>query len=70
MKVLSWVISVEYYRCIEGKVETGKTICKLPFDMICFTGSTATGKSVAIEAAKNLTPCLLELGGKCPVIVD
>lgn len=25
---------------------------------------------MAIEAAKNLTPCLLELGGKCPVIVD
>jgi aldehyde dehydrogenase (NAD+) len=25
---------------------------------------------VAIEAAKNLTPCILELGGKCPVIVD
>lgn len=38
--------------------------------MICFTGSTTTGKSVAIEAAKNLTPCILELGGKCPVIVD
>ncbi len=38
--------------------------------MICFTGSTATGRLVAIEAAKNLTPCLLELGGKCPAIVD
>jgi aldehyde dehydrogenase (NAD+) len=38
--------------------------------MICFTGSTETGRLVAIEAAKNLTPCLLELGGKCPVIVD
>lgn len=23
-----------------------------------------------MEAAKNLTPCLLELGGKCPIIVD
>ena len=29
-----------------------------------------TGRLVAIEAAKNLTPCLLELGGKCPTIVD
>lgn len=38
--------------------------------MICFTGSTFTGRLVAIEAAKNLTPCLLELGGKCPTIVD
>lgn len=55
---------------IEGKVEVAKMITKLPFDMICFTGSTFTGRLVAIEAAKNLTPCLLELGGKCPVIVD
>lgn len=23
-----------------------------------------------MQAAKNLTPCILELGGKCPVIVD
>ena len=38
--------------------------------MICFTGSTVTGKSVALGAAKNLAPCLLELGGKCPVIID
>lgn len=38
--------------------------------MICFTGSTFTGRLVAIEAAKNLTPCILELGGKCPVIID
>ena len=38
--------------------------------MICFTGSTTTGRLVAIEAAKNLTPCILELGGKSPVIVD
>jgi len=27
------------------------------------------GKIVAGVAAKNLTPCILELGGKCPAIV-
>ena len=42
----------------------------LPFDGIAFTGSSTTGRLVAIEAAKNLTPCILELGGKCPAIVD
>jgi acyl-CoA reductase-like NAD-dependent aldehyde dehydrogenase len=47
-----------------------KALTKLPVDIICFTGSTFTGRIVAIEAAKNLTPCILELGGKCPVIVD
>ncbi len=47
-----------------------KALTKLPVDIICFTGSTMTGRLVAIEAAKNLVPCILELGGKCPVIVD
>lgn len=36
-----------------------KAISKLPFDLICFTGSTVTGRLVGIEAAKNLTPCIL-----------
>jgi aldehyde dehydrogenase (NAD+) len=27
------------------------------------------GKIVAGVAAKNLTPCILELGGKCPAVV-
>lgn len=61
---------IEYYVCIEGKVEVAKAVSRLPFDMICFTGSTFTGRLVGIEAAKNLTPCLLELGGKCPTIID
>lgn len=37
---------------------------------IIFTGSTATGKKVMSAASKNLTPVLLELGGKDPVIVS
>ncbi len=36
---------------------------------IVFTGSVATGKKVMAAAAKNLTPVLLELGGKDPAIV-
>jgi acyl-CoA reductase-like NAD-dependent aldehyde dehydrogenase len=38
-------------------------------DYICFTGSTATGKIVAAQAAANLTGVSLELGGKNPMIV-
>jgi aldehyde dehydrogenase (NAD+) len=40
------------------------------FDGIVFTGSTEKGKLVAAAAAKNLVPCILELGGKCPSIID
>ena len=36
---------------------------------IVFTGSVATGKKVMASAAKNLTPVVLELGGKDPAIV-
>lgn len=35
-----------------------------------FTGGTAIGRLIAMEAAKNLIPCILELGGKSPCIVD
>jgi len=40
------------------------------FDSIIYTGSSDKGKLVAAAAAKNLVPCVLELGGKSPAIVD
>ncbi len=36
---------------------------------INFTGSTAVGKIIAKRAAENLKPCILELGGKAPLLV-
>jgi len=36
---------------------------------INFTGSTRVGRIIARRAAENLKPCLLELGGKAPLIV-
>jgi len=36
---------------------------------INFTGSTSVGKIIAQRAAAHLKPCLLELGGKAPLIV-
>jgi acyl-CoA reductase-like NAD-dependent aldehyde dehydrogenase len=38
-------------------------------DMVMFTGSTETGRKVAIRAAERLIPVSLELGGKDPMIV-
>ena len=38
-------------------------------DFLMFTGSTATGKSIATQAAARLIGCSLELGGKNPMIV-
>ncbi len=36
---------------------------------INFTGSTGVGRIIATRAAQQLKPCLLELGGKAPLIV-
>src|SRR5258707_12063633 len=39
------------------------------WDHIFFTGGTVVAKIVMTAAAKNLTPVILELGGKNPCIV-
>ncbi|MFY0408528.1 aldehyde dehydrogenase family protein [Solicola sp. PLA-1-18] len=39
-------------------------------DKLAFTGSTATGKKVMAAAAENLTPVIIEAGGKDAMIVD
>ncbi len=38
-------------------------------DHVCFTGSTATGRTVARRCAERLVGCSLELGGKNPMLV-
>ena len=48
----------------------GIEFSQLPFDLIMFTGSGQTGRAVMASAAKNLTPVVLELGGKSPAIID
>lgn len=47
----------------------GPAFTTLPFNHIFFTGSPATGRAVMANAAKNLTPVTLELGGKSPCVV-
>ena len=47
----------------------GPGFSSLPFDHLLFTGSGATGRAVMANAARNLTPVTLELGGKSPAIV-
>jgi len=60
----------EAYAVIEGGVDVSVKLNAQKLDLICFTGSTFVGKIVAQAAAKNMIPCIMELGGKCPVIVD
>lgn len=55
---------------VNGGPELGEAFSSQPFDHLVFTGSTAVGKRVMANAAKNLVPVTLELGGKSPVIVS
>ncbi|MBD2510460.1 aldehyde dehydrogenase family protein [Nostoc muscorum FACHB-395] len=53
---------------VEGAGATGSILID-NVDLVCFTGSVATGRKVAEAAAKRFIPAFLELGGKDPAIV-
>ncbi|HCN45014.1 MAG TPA: coniferyl aldehyde dehydrogenase, partial [Pseudomonas sp.] len=55
---------------VTGDAELAATFTAQPFDHLVFTGSTSVGRAVMRNAAENLVPVTLELGGKSPVIVS
>jgi aldehyde dehydrogenase (NAD+) len=69
-QIISEVFDVKQALVVLGGVELTQLELQKKWDYIFFTGSTRVGKIIAQEAAKNLTPCTLELGGKSPCIVD
>jgi acyl-CoA reductase-like NAD-dependent aldehyde dehydrogenase len=54
---------------VTGDGSTGAALIDSGVNKIMFTGSVATGRCVAESAAKHLTPVVLELGGKDPLII-
>ena len=54
---------------VTGGPEVGIAFSRLPFDHLAFTGSTTVGRLVMKEAAENLVPVTLELGGKSPTLI-
>jgi succinate-semialdehyde dehydrogenase/glutarate-semialdehyde dehydrogenase len=54
---------------VTGDGTTGAALVEAGVDKIMFTGSVETGRRVAEAAARRLTPVVLELGGKDPMIV-
>lgn len=55
---------------VQGDAAVAEMLLSLPWDFIFFTGSERIGQKVALAAAKQLIPSVLELGGKCPCILD
>ncbi|MBQ9297175.1 MAG: aldehyde dehydrogenase family protein [Paludibacteraceae bacterium] len=58
------VFPPEYVTLIDGGHDVADMCLAQRFDKIFYTGSPAVGKHVLAEAAKNLTPVALELGGE------
>ena len=54
---------------VTGGVPETTALLEQKWDHIFFTGGPSIGKVVMAAAAKNLTPVVLELGGKNPTIV-
>lgn len=69
-KMINETFDSNYIHVIQGAVEETQYLLEQNFDLIFFTGSTKIGHVVYEAAAKNLTPVILELGGKSPCIVD
>ena len=60
----------KYIAVVQGNRVVNAELLAQRWDIIFFTGSPALAKTVMAEAAKNLTPVVLELGGKSPCIID
>ena len=69
-RIIQGIFNEEYICTVEGGADAGKALVNEKFDYIFFTGNSESGKEVMHDAAKNLTPVTLQLGGKCPCIVD
>lgn len=55
---------------VQGNREVNRQLLEMKWDLIFFTGSPSLGRQVMETASRNLTPVVLELGGKSPCIVD
>ncbi len=56
---------------VEGDGAAGAALVQADPDLVVFTGSTRTGRKVAVACAERGIPCELELGGKdCAIVLD
>ena len=69
-RIIHDTFSEEYIAVVQGNRDVNTALLKERYDIIFFTGSPELGRTVMRAAAENLTPVVLELGGKSPVVVD
>lgn len=69
-KIIKECFNEEYVALVKGGRAENAALLEARFDFIFFTGSQSVGKEVLRRCAEHLTPCVLELGGKSPCIVE
>jgi coniferyl-aldehyde dehydrogenase len=68
--VLSEAFEERQVSVVLGELHTAQEFTRLPFNHLLFTGGSDIGRKVMREAAANLTPVTLELGGKSPTLIS
>lgn len=68
-EMISQTFDERYIAVVQGNREVNTQLLSERWDIIFFTGSPVLGRLVMEAAAKNLTPVVLELGGKSPCII-
>lgn len=68
-EIISAVFDPEYVCCVNEQADYDEVV-RQKYDYIFFTGSMAVGRKIMQAAGEELIPVSLELGGKCPCIVD
>jgi succinate-semialdehyde dehydrogenase/glutarate-semialdehyde dehydrogenase len=58
----------DLFQVVTGYGPTGAALIDGGIQFLVFTGGVATGKRVAAACGERLIPCVMELGGKAPLI--
>lgn len=71
IKVLfSALFPANFITTILGGAEIVHEIIQAGVNFIFFTGGIKAGNSIMFQASRHITPLVLELGGKCPCLID
>jgi acyl-CoA reductase-like NAD-dependent aldehyde dehydrogenase len=68
-EALAGLFPDDVFAIVQGGGDVGGALVRADVDLVCFTGSVATGRRVALACAERLVPCALELGGKDAAII-
>lgn len=69
-EIIGEIFDEEYVAVFSGEAEEAINLIESDIDFIFYTGNPKIGASVAESAGRRLIPCVLELGGKSPCIID